>query len=487
MRYQLSTGSRLFGRFFGNLNGSDRHGTTETAHLDELRDPTLHYDRISRQNGAGGSLDLRTGYERTWVPDRHSLEIEGFASHNRNRNTTREEIAADSIELGNELLPPWLTDREDGSRSSGLGLEIDYVRPWGRQGTVQVGTGFRRISSRDDQTTSLIEAPDPGSPRQADYRETGRVQRTGSAYLTFQRRFGKVGVVAGLRGERLLDRIDLPLVEPIDRTEARLFPSFNLNWTPRQRMAVRVNFSQRVSRPGLSVLDPTDRSTDPLNRLVGNPDLKSSLTRNISLGFNWGGRLGQLSFGPYWNRTTDGWERVTTVDSTGVSTSRWENLTSRSNLGATLNLSPPRLWGWTARVNLSAARATLKGSRRPEGLENGRLRWSVSGNLSGPVVQGIMAQGSFGYEPGRDLVQGRTSGQWRADFSFRYRLMHNRTMVALSVQDPFALRRTTQEIRDPSVIQSSRSRVTTRSVMVNLSYSFGSRGTGPGGLRPMDH
>jgi hypothetical protein len=246
-------------------------------------------------------------------------------------------------------------------------------------------------------------------------------------------------------------------------------------------MGVRVNYSQRVNRPGVSVLDPTNRSTDPLNRSVGNPGIESALTHSINLGFNWTGRLGQVSFGPYWNQTNDGWERVTTVDTAGVSTSTWENLTSRETLGTGFGYTAPRVWGWNARINLSASRATLKGSLRPPGAEDGKFRWAVGGNLTGPVMQGITAQGNFGYEPGRDLVQGRISGQWRADFSFRYRLMGNRTTVGLSVQDPFELRRTTQQIRDPSVIQTGQSRVTTRSMTVNVSYAFGG---GRGGSGP---
>jgi hypothetical protein len=112
-------------------------------------------------------------------------------------------------------------------------------------------------------------------------------------------------------------------------------------------------------------------------------------------------------------------------------------------------------------------------------LPGGVLRWSVGANLSGPIIEGITAHGSFGYQPPRDLVQGRASGQWRADFSFRYRLMNNRTSIGLSVQDPFELRKTSQEIRDPSVIQTGSSRVTTRSMTVNVAYSFGGgRGRG---------
>jgi hypothetical protein len=227
------------------------------------------------------------------------------------------------------------------------------------------------------------------------------------------------------------------------------------------------------------VLDPTNRSTDPMNISVGNPDIKSSLTRNLTLGFNWGGKRGQFNFGPYWNRTSDGWERVTTVDTMGVSTSIWENLTARTTVGVGMNYVFPAIKGWNARVNMNMSRSTLKGSLVTQGLEEGKLRWSVGSNFSGPVVAGLLAQGTFGYEPGRDLVQGRTSGQWRADFSFRYRTMKNRTSIGISLQDPFELRRTTQVLRDPSVIQTGSSRVTTRSMSINISYSFGG---GAGGV-----
>jgi len=465
----------------GNVSGNDRNGVTEATHLDELQAPTLRYDRRARQDGDGASGDARIAYEYTWRPERHTLEIDVMAQKNHTGNQSREEIAADALYQGADLPPAWLTHREDGSNNTTLGLEAAYVRPLGKQGRFEIGSSLRRATSREDQTVVLFEEPGSAIPDGDETRRISRVQRVGSAFVSMQRRAGKFGIAAGLRGEWVGEDIVLPLGNPVHRTDANLFPSVNLSWNPRPRMVLRLSYGRRVNRPGVSVLDPTNRSTDPLNRSVGNPDIESSTTHNINAGFNWTGRLGQLSFGPYWNQTNEGWERVTTVDAAGVATSAWANLTSRTNLGTSLSLAPPRVSGWTARLNLSASRSTLTGSLRPPGFEDGKLRWSVGGNLSGPVIQGITAQGNFGYEPGRDLVQGRTSGQWRADFSFRYRLMSHRTTIGLSVQDPFELRKTTQQIRDPSVIQTGQSRVTTRSMTINLSYAFGGgRGrTGP--------
>ena len=478
VRYNLSPQSRLTGRFFGNLNGSDRDGFTATAHLDELRLPTLRYDRLSRQDGNGGSADARVGFQRIWEEDRHEFEIELTAQRGTNRNRTREEIAADSVFREDELLPPWLTLRDDGSRNTGVTAEFSYTHPWSRQGRVELGSSFGGNRSIEDQSTGLFEETDAPIPDIRDERLITRDQRLGAAHLTVQRRIGKIGIVMGLRGEWLAEEIRLPGGGLLDRDDTYLFPTASLNWNPRPRMGLRLGFSQRVNRPGVSILDPTNRSTDPLNRVVGNPEIKAATSRSITLGFSWGGRRGQLALGPYWNRTTDGWERVTTVDSAGVSTSTWANLTSRTSMGASLSYGLAPIRGWNARANLSASRTTLSGSLVSQGMGEGELRWSVGASFSGPVVRGILAQGTFGYEPGRDLVQGRTSGQWRADFSFRYRLMNNRTSIGIAVQDPFALRKTSQQIRDPSVIQTGRSRVTTRSMSLNISYAFGG-GRGP--------
>ena len=487
LRYELSKKSRFSSHVGGSLNGNDRDGTTLTDHLDELQSPTLSYARLSRTDGDGASGDARIGWEYLWQPERHTLEVDVFAQKNHNANRIRDEIAADSIYRSDPLLPPWLTDRHDGSTSASVGFEAAYARPLGKQGRVEFATGLRRNTSHDDQATSLFEEPGDLVPGEETSQRIGRVQRIGSASVSLQRRFGKIGFVTGLRGELVGEDIRFPAGNPVHRSEGHVFPSLGLNWNPRQRMAVRINYNQRINRPGMSILDPTNRSTDPLNRSVGNPDIESAITHNLNLGFNWSDpKFGQLSIGPYWNRTVNGWERVTTVDAAGISTSTWSNQTSRSNLGASFNWTPPRIKGWTGRVMFSASRSTLSGSVQPREIESGKLRWSVAGNLSGPVVSGIIVQGNFGFEPGRDLVQGRTSGQWRADFSFRYRLMNNRTTVGIAVADPFELRKSTQVISDPSVIQTARNRVTTRSMTINLSYAFGGGGrNGAGAAVPV--
>lgn len=472
-RYEFSRRSRLQARLGGDLNGSDRTGRTGTAHLDAGQIPTLAYDRVARNEGSGRSANgmLNWGYD--WVPNQHGVEFEVSASRNRGSGIVRDEtVAAPGFE-DDEGLPAWLTRRDSDNLGHQVSVQGSYRRALGRVGRIEAGASFRHSSTSDEQVTEFFRFEGDALPTRAETRLTSRVEQVGAGYLSINRRIGTVGVSAGLRGEIVGSDLSLPGGVELDRDETNVFPSLSLNWSPRQRVNLRLGYSRRVGRPGVSSLDPTDRSTDPLNRSIGNPDLKSSTTHNLNGGVNWTGRLGQLSMGPYWNRTTDGWERITTVDAGGVSTTTWANLTTRTNLGANVSWNSPRVEGWRTTLNLSASRSTLTGNIRPSGLSDGQVRWSVGANLDGTILSTLTAQAQFGYTPPRDLVQGRASGQWRADMSFRYRPPGNRSSIGVSVQDPFLLRRTTQELRDPTVIQSGTSRATTRSVSVSASYTFG--------------
>ncbi|MFN2316890.1 MAG: TonB-dependent receptor domain-containing protein [Gemmatimonadales bacterium] len=476
LRRTFSEKSRAWLRMSGSLNGSDRSGRTGTVHMDESQLPTLQYDRLNRNSNDGHGINGSLGWEYAWQPQRHTLELQVSGQAEGSQGEVRDETVLDPESPGTEGLPTWLTRRDNDNRERGYGLEVSYVRPLGAQGRLEAGVAHRLNDSREDQRTSRFELPGATLPDEEDQRLVTQVQRTTSTWLTANRRFGTFGAMLGVRGEAVVHDVTLPGGARLDRGETHMFPSANVSWNPRQRMSVRLGYSQRVNRPGVSVLDPTDRSTDPLNRTVGNPDLGSSLTRSVSMSFNWTGRLGQVSVGPYWRRTSDGWERVTTVDGAGISTTTWANLTSRTDLGSSLSWGPPRIGTWRPRVNVNASRSVLEGSPRAGSNQGGQLRWSVSGNVDGTVWGPLTAQGSFGYTPPRDLVQGRTSGQWRADMSFRYRLLDGRSTINLSLQDPLALRESSQEIRDPSVIQSGTTRVPTRAMTVSASYTFGRLG-----------
>jgi outer membrane receptor protein involved in Fe transport len=484
VRYELSEGTRLHLRLSADTHGGDQHGLTETIHLDEGLDPTLRYDRLSNRDGDGDARTIAVGVSRTWEPRRHALELEARARWSDDGSGVRDAIEADPVYQGAEELPPWLTQRDDAENDDALGLDLDYVRPLGEHSRIEVGGALDRDETYEEQATRRFEAVGVETPDSVDAWVTAHVRTLSSLYLTLQRQIGKLGVQAGVRSEFVRDAFDLPADVGFERSEGSVFPSLNLSWSPGDDIRIRGGYSQRIRRPDLGVLDPTDCSTDPLNRRVGNPDIGSATTHSLSATLTWTRPWGMLSIGPRWNRTNDDWERVTTADEEGVSTTIWDNLGSRTYVGTSMTVSARQVAGFGGFVNLSGGRSTVAGSVVADDFRDGEFFWSARASLFGRVAGPVTAQGSLGYQPGRNLAQGRTSGLWTADISLRLRLLENRASFGLTFRDPFGLRDSSQEIRDPSVLQTERTRISSRSVSAALSYGFGGGGDRPGGGPP---
>jgi len=479
LRYELSPRMHLSARANVDENDGDRLGATEIAHLDGARDPTLVYDRLSTRTSAGGSRALSLGFSHAWEPRRHELDVRVRGRWNDDRTAVIDDIEADPADLDAVELPPRRTLRDDETDAAGVGVDVGYQRPLGEAGEVAVGISWERDESSEVQAMRRFDAAGADSPDSVDFRRTAHDRTLRGAHLTVERRLGPIGVYTSLRAERVRDAYALPAGGAVVRDETNLFPNLTLTWSPGSTVSLRVGYSQRTQRPDLAVLDPTDRSTDPLHRLVGNPDIRSSTSHGLNAFLMWRRPWGMISFGPFWNRTTDGWERVTTADEAGISTSTWANLASRSRLGTAITLGARSIAGFNGFVNLSAGRSSVAGSAVTSDAADGDLYWSARANLFRQVAGPVAAQGSFTYQPGRELPQGSTSGRWTADLGFRVRLLDDRATVGVSLRDPFGLRSTSQVIRDPTVLESSRSSESTRSVSVSLSYGFGA----PGGRR----
>ncbi len=63
-------------------------------------------------------------------------------------------------------------------------------------------------------------------------------------------------------------------------------PYANVRWKLGQQTALRANYRARTSLPSMTQLQPVADVSDPLNIIVGNPDLKPTFTQNIGIFFN---------------------------------------------------------------------------------------------------------------------------------------------------------------------------------------------------------
>lgn len=486
--YRLSERSLLRGR--GNYSGfgSDSEGSTTTTRMDHLEEPTQRYARHSASDSERTTLAFMLGLSHAFVPERHTLDIELSGRGGRNQNDRTVDTEFEIFDIDDPLLPADYLVEANRGRDRELSLRVDYVRPWGEEGQLEVG--YRgTFETRDDERRleQLQDAPD-GPLETTTLRGFAHEQTFHTGYLTLARRFGPFGIQVGSRARWLDTNFEVPTGEAFGTSGVDFFPSANLTYEFQEGKRLRFSYSRRSRRPPPSRLNPTDQSSDPLNRDVGNPDLEPQYTHSFGLDASASMSWGTLRLSPYYRRVTNDWARIQTVDDDGVSTRTWQNLAAQDHYGASLTASVRGPGGWGGFASLNGRGERRDAHNLATTIAEHSFHWSVRGNISGQLIGGLGIRANVSYTPARDVAQGRVGSRLDSSIGLRQRLLEGRLSLALTAQDPFDISRSTFESRDPTFIQLGRSQFTRRSVRLNLSYSFGSaggggRGGGGGGRR----
>lgn len=476
VRYQPTDRLRLW--VGGRVNASDdsSEGLTTTTRMDELRSPTSIYRRASALDGGGVSGRFQTGLTYEWERRRHELEIELDVDRSRQDEETWEELEEIMASDPDEL-PADLTFEDEREREGEITFEVDYTRPWTEEGRFEVGY---HLDASDTGSDRLLRLTQSGTPAESQL-GFDHAQTFHALYLTLQRQLGLFGVQVGLRGERADTRFETPDGQVFENDYYSLFPSASLSARIDQQRQIRLSYSRRIGRPDSNVLNPIDRSTDPLNRRVGNPYVEPEYTHSVSLDVSWNTPLGRLGLAPYYRRSENGWAQITQVDENGVSTRTWDNVASEERYGASLTAWMRRGGRVSGFVSLEGSRQVQDATNLSEDFRSSAFRWRTRMNLEGSVTDDFAVEGRFSYTPPVDMPQGRSDGRFSTDFGFRYRLFDRRASLRMSFEDPLGLQESSFETRDPTHVQIGRSTETTRSIRLSLSYTFGGQGAFRGG------
>jgi len=480
VRYQPNAQARFW--VLGRVTGrdADQNGATRTTYLDATQAPTSGYARSNARETDDWSTRLGTGFTYTWERRRHEFELEVQLDRNRNREDTREVLETFEGSPVSGPLPANLALGDDVQRNSDVQVTVDYVRPMTQRGRFEVGYRLQADRADSDRFLRALDGTSEGVPNETalgfDHDQTFN-----ALYVTLQRELGIIGVQAGLRGEHADTRFETPAGEVFDNDYVSLFPSASVSARFDQGRQLRLSYSRRIGRPSTSVLNPIDRSTDPLNRRVGNPSIDAQYTHSFSLDADWQTRLGRVRLAPYYRKTDGGWAQITLVDEEGISTRTWDNVTSEERYGATLTTWLPRGQPVTGFVSIGGNKNVQDATNLSARYSNSSFRWQTRANLEGAVTDDLSVEGRFTYTPAVDLPQGRTDARVSTDFGLRYRFLDRRASLRMSFEDPLGLQRSSFETRDLTHVQIGRSSESTRSMRLNLSYAFGGTGSVRGG------
>ena len=440
--------------------------------LDSTRTPTGLSDRVTRGTNHEYNFDVTLGYKHTLAGKGHTLtgELRAVrAQEGGPSSAIQRALGATTDTTARERVTSWERPHE-------LSAKIDYVRPLSTRFRLEAGYRgtFQKLRTTlqtlvFDDTQSVYR---PDSTRINDFLYDQIVH---AGYGMLDGEAGKLLLQAGIRLERATTQFHLATTgATYANPYSSVFPSALVAYNVDASHQIKLSYSTRIRRPDdPDLLDPTPHFLDPLNISRGDPHLKPEYIRALELGLQRSTDRVTLQLTPFFRHTSNAVRQIRTLDSAGVVTRTFANVSSSDAYGVdfTLALSGNgRLRGY---AGASGFRQVSNAANLGPGISAKTYGWSARTNATFRATSTLDVQTLLSYQAPMTVEQGRVAGRTRVTIAVRQKLVQDRMNVTLRVIDPFNSFRESSTTIDPSFFQISDRRRVMRGLQLNVNWVFG--------------
>ncbi|WP_281322353.1 TonB-dependent receptor domain-containing protein [Flavobacterium aestivum] len=119
--------------------------------------------------------------------------------------------------------------------------------------------------------------------------EFGYKENVQAVYLSGNKKFSNnLESQIGLRVENTQAKsYDVDLDQSVNNNYTKLFPSFNISYTPQPNSVYRFSYSRRIDRPNFAQLNPNIAYINPFQSIQGNPLLQPSFADNFEFIYSY--------------------------------------------------------------------------------------------------------------------------------------------------------------------------------------------------------
>ncbi|MBQ6577368.1 MAG: TonB-dependent receptor [Bacteroidales bacterium] len=228
-----------------------------------------------------------------------------------------------------------MTDRRIDGQSNEQSniLQADYTAPLGEKSTLSSGLKYtyRHSSSINDQYSWDGDwSYDKAKSMDYDF-----YNNIGAAYLEWSGTYGKIGLKAGARYEYTFQSIKYNYGGPKDfkTSYGTLVPSASIQYTISPMSNIGLSYNMRISRPGITYLNPFVDTSDPTSRSYGNSDLEVERGHNISLVYNRFSSKFMLNLTARYSFTPDGISEYSFLGDDNLMNTTYGNIVKNSSAG----------------------------------------------------------------------------------------------------------------------------------------------------------
>ncbi len=293
MSYEIDTMSTIGLSAGFHSWGMKNTGKPTTTISDALGD-SYTYGEDSRTKNRNNSLEASLDYQRFLNKARtSSISLIYQFNYDPTRNNSSNIIEwVEDDDLTTDMLP----DRFSDSREKTIThvAQADYTTPLAENHKLNTGVKLtHRNSSSDASFKTNIFMYDPLSSTSSEqdvvsYSKHKHTDDIMAGYAEYEGKFGKFGAKAGLRYEHTWQKVEFRTDDGEDfhKDYGNLVPTASLSWQMLSFANLGLTYNMRISRPGISYLNPyVDRSSTSAIT-YGNPNLSAEKSHQIGLVYN---------------------------------------------------------------------------------------------------------------------------------------------------------------------------------------------------------
>ncbi|MBP3227923.1 MAG: TonB-dependent receptor [Bacteroidaceae bacterium] len=235
-----------------------------------------------------------------------------------------------------------LTDRrtDDHTWSTEHTAQADFTTPLAAAHKLSVGGKFIGRINKSQSTLAYFDGT-AFALQPADGTDYHHYNDIGAAYAEYEGKAGPLSLKAGLRYEHTWQRVryhDTP-AKNFSLDYGNLVPSASLTYQLAPTQSVGLSYGMRITRPGITALNPYVNRADATAIEYGNTNLDAERTNNLGLVFNSFSSKFIVRAEATLALTTKSIEQYSFYDAEGVLNSTYGNVASRQNAGFNLFLN----------------------------------------------------------------------------------------------------------------------------------------------------
>ncbi len=456
----------------GNYNHRDQNkaGLTNTQNEDQNHLMTKDFDRIRIDPEFEHSFEYTANYRHSFEKEGHELTVDYTSSSQKeqedNHYTNFFRIPFQPTTYDNTLI------KQDDNESQ---FSVEYSNPLSE--TNKFESGYI-LETRKNDLNFYGENFNPVSndwekdfvkSNQFIYNEDIHV-----FYSTFEQKFGKFGILGGLRAEQAMVKSHQITTDSLlNNNYFKLYPSLHLSYNMDDAHELQLNYSHRIRRPEGDDLNPFPEYQDPYNLRIGNPRLKPEETHSLEFGYQYKNKLTTITSALYYRYTYNGMTSLTKYLNDSVLVTTRFNLSKSSSAGFEFIVATTLAKIINVNFSSNTFYNTIDASSLGYSSNKSNISFSLNLNSSVNLTKSTMAQFTSNYVSERLTPQGKQLPSFVMNMGFRHEFLKKKAAFIFTVSDVFNSLKNNSVLDTPELYQNVIRRRSARIIYAGISYNFG--------------